>query len=97
MKEVYIVADNIFSPLGKTTTENFSKLVNNISSVKQQENISIADEAFYASLFDSRTNFIEDPDKNHYTKFEQLLIASISEALSRADIDPSDKKTLLII
>jgi 3-oxoacyl-[acyl-carrier-protein] synthase I len=97
MKEVYIVADNIFSPIGKTTTENFSKLADNISSVKQHNNISIADEAFYASLFDGHANFIEDADKNNYTKFEQLLIASISEALSHADIDPSDKKTLLII
>ena len=52
MKEVFIIADNIISPLGNTTTENFYKLVKNISAVKQHNNTQINDEPFYASLFD---------------------------------------------
>jgi len=97
MKDVFIIADNIISPLGKTTTENFSKLTNNISAVKQHSNINIADEAFYASLFDTNASFIEETKKNNYTKFEQLLIASINGALTQCDIDVSDKRTLLLI
>ncbi|MEP6465476.1 MAG: beta-ketoacyl synthase N-terminal-like domain-containing protein [Parafilimonas sp.] len=93
MKEVFIVADNIVSPLGSTTVANFSKLLLNVSAVKPHNNKQIADEPFFASLFDEnsfKTN-------KGYTKFEQLLIASIDEALKQTDIDPSDKKTLLII
>jgi 3-oxoacyl-[acyl-carrier-protein] synthase-1 len=93
MKDVFIVADNIISPLGNTTAENFSKLVQNISAVKQHNNKQIADEPFYASLFneeDFKTN-------DQCTKFEQLIIASLTQALQQTAIDPSDKKTLLII
>src|SRR4051812_11628778 len=93
MKEVFIIADNILSPLGKTTANNFSMLLNNVSAVKQHKDLNIADEPFYASLFDE-ANFIDD---KQFTKFEQLLIASIKDALDQTDVDPADKKTLLII
>jgi 3-oxoacyl-[acyl-carrier-protein] synthase-1 len=97
MKEVFIISDNILSPLGNTTAQNFSKLTADISGVKQHNNISIADEPFYASLFDSGMYFIEEGNKYNYTKFERLLIASIQEALQNSNVNPADKKTLLII
>lgn len=94
MKEVFIVADNIISPLGNTTAENFAELVQGISAVKQHTNIQIADEPFYAALFDTGKNFTGD---DSYTKFEQLLIASITNVLQQSGVNPADKKTLLII
>jgi 3-oxoacyl-[acyl-carrier-protein] synthase I len=93
MKDVFIVADNIISPLGNTTAENFSKLAQNISAVKQHNDKQIAAEFFYASLFDAgdfKTN-------DQYTKFEQLVIASVTDALKQSNIDVTDKKTLLIV
>jgi 3-oxoacyl-[acyl-carrier-protein] synthase-1 len=93
MKDVFIIADNIISPLGNTTAENFSKLLENISAVKQHNNKQIADEPFYASLFDAgdfKTN-------DQHTKFEQLIIASVNDTLKQTDINVADKKTLLII
>jgi 3-oxoacyl-[acyl-carrier-protein] synthase I len=93
MKDVFIVADNIISPLGNTTAENFSKLAQNISAVKQHNDKQIAGEPFYASLFDTgdfKTN-------DQYTKFEQLIIASVTDALKQFNIDVTDKKTLLIV
>ncbi len=95
MKEVFIIADNIFSPLATTTAENFIQLKNNISSVKEHNDVRIADEPFYASLFNADENFIEDA--NQFTKFEQMLIASIQQALQNSDVDSLDEKTLLII
>jgi 3-oxoacyl-[acyl-carrier-protein] synthase-1 len=93
MKDVFVVADNIISPLGNTTAENFSKLVQNISAVKQHSNKQIADEPFYASLF-----AVDDFKANDkYTKFEQLIIASVIDTLKQTEIDATDKKTLLII
>jgi 3-oxoacyl-[acyl-carrier-protein] synthase-1 len=94
MKEVFIVADNIISPLGNTTAENFAKLVQGTSAVKQHTNIQIADEPFYAALFDTGKNFTGD---DSYTKFEQLLIVSITNVLQQSGVNPADKKTLLII
>jgi len=97
MKEpdVFVVADNVLSPLGKTTAENFSQLKQNISGVRLQ-NSDISFDDFYASLFDENETFIKDGD-NLYTKFEQLLIASIGDALQDSGIDTKDKKTVLII
>ncbi|MBV9962494.1 MAG: beta-ketoacyl synthase [Parafilimonas sp.] len=93
MKDVFIVADNITSPLGNRTSENFSKLVKGISAVKQHNNKKINNEPFFAALFDEsafKTN-------ERYTKFEQLLISSIDDALQQTHIDVSNQKTLLII
>jgi len=94
--DVFVVADNVLSPLGKTTAENFSKLKQNISAVKRHHNPNISSAPFYASLFNSDERFIKN-DAHTYTKFEQLLIASINYALRDSGIDVPNKKTLLII
>jgi 3-oxoacyl-[acyl-carrier-protein] synthase-1 len=94
--DVFVAADNILSPIGETTAENFSNLKQNISAVKQHHNLSISSQPFYAALFNGNESFLKNrPDT--YTKFEQLLIASISDALQDSGIAINDKKTVLII
>jgi len=96
MAGVFIVSDNILSPIGLTTAENFEGLKQGVSGVKLHHDTALADEPFYASLFEKNSVFIED--QNHpYTKFEQLLIASITDALKHGSIRTSDTRTLLII
>ena len=94
--EVYVVADNILSPLGKTTAENFAKLKEGISGVKQHNDAAISPLPFFASLFDQNEQLVK-ADEHNYTKFEQLLIASIADALNGSGVDVRDKKTMLII
>jgi len=94
-QDVFIVADNILSPIGKTTAENFEGLKNNVSGVKQHTDESLSPVPFFASLFHKDETFLTTG--NEYTKFEQLLIASIADALIGSGIDPKDKKTVLII
>jgi 3-oxoacyl-[acyl-carrier-protein] synthase-1 len=94
--EVYVVADNITSPLGQTTDENFRKLKENKTSVKKHHDKLISPEPFYASIFGSDEGTIDHPG-TEYTKFEQLLIASIGEALLHCDLSVTDDKTVLII
>jgi 3-oxoacyl-[acyl-carrier-protein] synthase-1 len=95
-RDIFVVADNVLSPLGKTTAENFDKLKENLSSVKQHHVPHISSQPFYASLFDKDEIFIKN-DAHHYTKFEQLLIVSIENALQGNGIAAKDKKTVLII
>jgi len=95
VKDVFVVAENILSPLGKTTAENFVQLKNNISGVKRHDDKTLSPTPFFASLFDKDHVFIIE-DIN-YTKFEQLLISSITDAIKDSGIDPKDKKTVLII
>lgn len=92
-KNVFVVADNVLSPVGKTTDENFDQLKKNIPGVKEQNKPAISPVPFFASLFNEGDIVIE----SGRTKFEQLLIDSITDALQNCDIDPTDKKTILII
>ncbi|MFT3909614.1 MAG: beta-ketoacyl synthase N-terminal-like domain-containing protein [Ferruginibacter sp.] len=94
MRDVFVAADNIFSPIGFTTSENIFNLKNNIAGVKQHNDASMSEQPFYAALFDKK-NFL--PTSTTYTKFEQLLIASISDALKNTAVKADDPKTILII
>ena len=95
MKDIFICSDNILSPIGFTSEENFEQLSKLISGIKKHDNGLMSEQPFYASLFNGTDNFIAD--KKSYTKFEQLLIGSITDALKESSIKPSDKKTILII
>lgn len=97
MTDIFISADNIFSPLGANTAENFSQLKNNVSGLKLHNDPLMSDQPFYASLLDSNSRLATEADQNNYTKFEKLLIASIKNALDNSKINASDKKTVLII
>lgn len=94
MKDIFIIADNIFSPLGITSAENFSRLQEGSSGIAQHKREAIFDTPFYASLFGKKKPFKAG---KKYTFFEQLLIASIADALSQVNIDPADKRTGLVI
>lgn len=93
MRDVFVVGDNIVSPLGYTTAENFDQLKNAISGIRQHHNKASA-QPFHASLFDDTGVPVGN---EAYTKFENILAASIKDALSKSEIDPADSRTLLII
>lgn len=95
MPTVYIVSDNITSPIGATTAQNFDRVKQGISGIKQHRDIDLADEPVYASLF-NHDNFTND-NNLAYTRFEQLLIVSLQDALKDSEIDIADKKTILIV
>lgn len=100
MKDIFVVSDNIFSPLGTTTAENFSRLKAGVSAVSRHERPEMADEPFYAALFDPAVEAsgpYTAAATGSYTKFEQLLLASISDALKTGGVDPKDPRTLLIL
>ncbi len=96
MREVFVASDNILSPLGSTSRENFEALKKNSSGIKLHENNSFSPTSFYASLFEENEIFLEK-NNSTFTKFEQLLIASVSNSLKNTDIDIRDWKTALII
>ena len=95
MRDVFTIADNIFSPLGHSSVENFNQLKQSVSGVKQHSNTALSEHPFYASLF-TKDNF-ETTGSGKYTRFENLLIASITGALEHTAIDCASSKTILII
>ena len=95
MKEVFVVADNIISPVGKTSAENFHALTKGISGIKHHILPSISATPFYASLLEKE--LIETPGPGALTMFEQLLVLSISNALKNSAIEISSPSTIVII
>lgn len=96
MTEIFVSSDNIVSPIGLTTAENFEQLKQNITGIKLHDDKVMSDQPFQAALFGDE-NFYNDQSKNNYTRFEKLLISSIAGAIAGSAISAADKKTVLII
>ena len=97
MTDIFISSDNILSPIGSDTAENFLQLKQNVSGIKKQEDKSMSEQPFYAALFDNENGFSKIEYGEKYSKFEKLLITSISDALANTQIKATDTKTVLII
>lgn len=97
---ISIISDNIFSPLGKTSEENYLAVKSGRTGLHGHGRIFGVESDVTASLFDD-SNFEEDwreiSDSPDYTKFEKLLILSISDALSSIDLDPRHRDVIFII
>lgn len=93
MQPVYITGKNIVSPLAATAAENFRRLTENISGVQQHDNTRLSPVPFYASLFGNTPDHTAEVP----TRFEQLLIDSITDAVAQAGMDTKDTGTALII
>ncbi|MES1226940.1 MAG: beta-ketoacyl synthase N-terminal-like domain-containing protein, partial [Bacteroidota bacterium] len=94
MKEVFIVSDNIISPVGNTSADNFSNLSKGISGIQLQDNKVLSAHPVYASLINGGS--FSNKNKS-LTKFEELLIASVKDALDKSEVKAEDEKTVLII
>lgn len=94
MKPVYIAADNILSPLGNSTTENFEMVKSGISAIKQVSDTGLAPVPFYASIFGKDSVPVISKDA---TRFENLCMASVQNALSQISVTLADAETLFIL
>jgi 3-oxoacyl-[acyl-carrier-protein] synthase I len=94
MRNVYVVSDNIFSPLGKNTAANMEALKSGQSGI-QKHNEDIDPEPFFASLFSPS----EKTGSLTLTAFEQVVLNSARDALKNAPVDlrNPDSKTGFIL
>ena len=95
------IADNICSPLGWTTNENFARVMHGESKLTRHDGKWNLPRPFVASLFPDgaiaeRFSTIST-DAGRYTRFEQLAILSISYALAQTHIDAADKRVLFVL
>lgn len=99
MKSVYVVADNILSPLGRTTEENFVNVRDGLSGIRLHDDPSMAAGRFYASMMAPEQLEISwnEESLEQYTKFEQLLILSVQNALDRTSVDITNGRTAFIV
>ncbi len=93
---VYCIADNILSPLGGTTAENFQALKSGKSALASYASYSGRPEDDYiASRFDDEQRKLLSIDG--MTWFESLVYRSVKEALKGCDINVASQRTLFIV
>lgn len=98
--EVTVKSANIITSLGFTTSENAEALLAGNTGIMLSSDAKLAPTPFYASLVNTRhlsERFSQIADPVKYTRFEQLAICSVNDALVNADIDVAGRKTIFIL
>lgn len=93
------IADNIISPLGFSTKENYINVKSGVTNLRLHSLWGIPE--FMGSLLDRdrfETAVAETiTDKIPLSQFEKLTLLSIAKALNGCDIDPSSEKVIFIV
>ena len=100
MTSVAVISDNMISSLGFTTEEHFEKLKKGQSGVQAKNSFGRLTGAFSISAIDNeRLQKASETLKvvQGYTRLEQLLILSITDALKRCHIDVSKANTAFVL
>lgn len=92
---IKVLSTNITSPLGYTTEQNFQALKSGCSALLRYDSWNGLPEPFVGSLFTEEQN--AELSIEGFTRFESLIIRSVSEALQSMDIDVKSERTLFII
>lgn len=94
------IADNIISPLGTTTADNYKAVLEGRSALRHYPATRELPEAFFASLIDEDSlseEYASFGIGNEYTRFERRIILSVSKALAKTGLDPASDRVLFII
>ena len=94
------VSDNIISPLGMSTAENYAAVKASRSELKRHDGLWNLLEPFTASLMDrDAVNEIATQKgiDDRYTFFEKMIILSAAKALEQTNIDASSDKVLFVL
>ncbi len=96
--EVFTSYHNIISPLGFTTKENYSAILNNKLGVKPHRLGKLNEEFCLSVIDEQKINSASEKIKGAslFTKLEKLSILSICDVLDQSGISLRDPKTLLI-
>jgi 3-oxoacyl-[acyl-carrier-protein] synthase-1 len=111
MRDVYVVSDNVLSPLGLTTLDNFQALIRGVTGIRlhHREDISPtlleptafvdphAGAAGAGAVFSASGVATPRAEPEPLTKFENMLIASIQDALWVSGLEGSDPRTVFIL
>lgn len=95
------IADNIISPLGYTSEENFKALIAGETKIERQEGTFDLPEPFCASLF-NRDNINKQLDcelghVDNLTFFEKLCVLSAKKAIEECNLSPREANVIFIL
>lgn len=98
---IFNIGDNIVSPLGWTTAENWAAALSERSGLRPYDGTFGLPEPFFASLIDEekvneRFSKLPHSQNERYTKVEKMAILSATDAVQNAAIDPSAPDVIFI-
>lgn len=96
----FFIADNIISPLGFTTADNFQSLKEGLVGIDIINDTEIYPEAFPAAMIRSNKLdylFEKYSADGSFTRLEKMMILSVADALSKTSIDIKSKRTAIIL
>lgn len=99
MKSVYVVSDNIITSLGFSTEKNLEHIGQGVVGIKSIDDTTLSFTPFFASQINNEQLNIKFEKINHhkhFTRLEKLIILSISDAISKINIDIKNDKTIFI-
>ncbi len=94
MKKILVDSINIISPLGKEVDDNFDQVLQGVSGVKEYSDPAISDSPAWVSKIVSPIS--DEIVLDNYSRYEQLLIASIKAAHKNSLVDITSKETLFV-
>ncbi|HWZ21714.1 MAG TPA: beta-ketoacyl synthase N-terminal-like domain-containing protein [Cytophagaceae bacterium] len=100
MKDVFITANNIISPLGFTTEENYINIKKGISGIKKTDSLIPPYEPIYISRIEDKLleeKALSINNANNFTKVEKLLLLSITDTLKQTKVDVKSEDFFIII
>lgn len=98
---IFNIGDNIVSPLGWTTAENWSAAVAEQTGLRPYSHHFGLPEPFFASLLDAdilneRFSKLPYNQEEKYTKVEKMAILSATDALANAGVNPADPQVIFV-
>ena len=92
---IYKIADNILSPLGETTQQNYQAVKSGRSALARHDHRWALPESVTASLFteEQEGRFMV----SGLSRFESMVVTSVRQALSQTALDVSQPNVVLII
>lgn len=98
---IFNIGDNIVSPLGWTTAENWTAALAERSELHPYDGTFGLPEPFFASLIDEekvneRFSKLPHSQNERYTKVEKMAILSATDAVQNAAIDPSTPDVIFV-
>ena len=99
------IADNVISPLGFTSQENWAAVLRGDSALSLHTGDFNLPEPFFGATIDNvqidnhfqNLASIHKVNPDDFTKFEKIAILSVSEALSHTNIDAANPDTMFVL
>ena len=98
---IQVLSDNIVSPLGFTTEENYANVKRGVTQGRLHEGLFGLPEPFFGSLLDwPQVDSLAERELSpafRLTRFEKIILLSAKRAIGKAGIDPCSPEVLFVL